>query len=84
MATIHKELFSRPLSWDDARWVYDITTPASQDYVTNELARRSGELRDEHILRQIKKYWQEGRSPFLVFGSAHAITLEPALHSALS
>lgn len=80
MGAIHDELFGKPLSWDDTQWVYDITTPTPQDYVTNELARRSGELRDEYILEQIKKYWQEGKSPFLVFGSAHAIRLEPALH----
>ncbi len=79
MASIHEELFGKTLSWDDTQWIYDITTPIAQDYITNELARRSGELRDEYILEKIKKYWQEGKSPFLVFGFAHAIRLEPAL-----
>lgn len=84
MAAIHEELFAKPLVWNDTQWVYDITTPTPQDYVTNELARRSGELRDEYILGQIMKYWREGKSPFLVFGSAHAIRLEPALEKALT
>lgn len=79
IAALHEELFGKPLTWDDTQWVYDITTPTSQDYFTNELARTSGELRDEYILEQIQKYWREGKSPFLVFGSAHAIRLEPAL-----
>lgn len=80
MAAIHEELFAKPLDWDYTQWIYDITTPTPQDYVTNELARRSGELRDEYILEQIMNYWRAGKSPFLVFGSAHAIRLEPALN----
>lgn len=79
MAHIHEGLFGKPLSMDDTIWIYDLTTPAQQDYITNKLARKSGELRDGYILEQIKKYWQEGKSPFIVFGSAHAIRLEPAL-----
>lgn len=79
MEAIHQELFGKPLSWDDTQWVYDITTPTPTDYVTNKISRRSGELRDEYILQQIEKYWQAGKSLFAVFGSAHAIRLEPAL-----
>ncbi len=79
MQAIHQELFNKPLSWDDAQWIYSITSPTPADQVTNRIARRTGELRDEYILRQIKQYWQSGKSPFAVFGSAHAIRLEPAL-----
>lgn len=81
MAAIHEELFAKSLAWDDTQWVYDITTPTPHDYVTNELARRSGELRDEYILKQIEQYWQTGKSPFAIFGSAHAIKLDPALRN---
>lgn len=79
MESIHEELFGKPLPWDDTQWIYDITTPTPTDYITNQLSRRSGELRDEYILKQIEQYWQAGKSPFAVFGSAHAIILEPAL-----
>jgi hypothetical protein len=79
MEAIHQELFGKSLSWDDTQWVYDITTPTPIDYVTNEISRRSGELRDEYILHQVEQYWQSGKSSFAVFGSAHAIRLEPAL-----
>jgi hypothetical protein len=84
MAAIHEELFTKSLAWDDTKWVYDITTPVTKDHVTNKLARRSGELRDEHILEQIVNHWRIGKSPFIIFGSAHAIRLEPALHKALA
>lgn len=81
MEAVHEELFSKPLPWDDAQWVYDITTPTPADHITNQISRRSGELRDEYILRQIEQYWKAGKSPFAVFGSAHAIRLELALHN---
>lgn len=79
MEAIHHEMFGKQLSWDDIRWVYDITTPTQTNHINNRLSRRSGELRDEYILKQIEQYWQVGRSPFAVFGSAHTIRLEPAL-----
>lgn len=79
MESIHQKLFHKPLDWGNTRWIYDVTTPTSQKHITNTLARRSGELRDEHILKETQKHWQEGKSPFLIFGSGHAIRLEPAL-----
>ncbi len=79
METIHQRLFNKPLNWDDMQWIYDVTTPMTQNYVTNVISRRSGELRDEHILSEVQKHWRQGRSLFLIFGSAHAIRLEPAL-----
>lgn len=79
MEAIHQELFGKPLSWGDTQWLYNIATPTPIDHVTNKISRRSGELRDEYILHQVEQYWQAGKSPFAVFGSAHAIRLEPAL-----
>lgn len=81
MQAVHEELFGKPLSWNDTQWIYDITTPTPTDYITNTISRRSGELRDEYILRQIEQYWKVGKSPFAVFGSAHAIRLELALRN---
>lgn len=79
MEAIHQQLFGKALPWDDGEWIDTIVTPATTDFVTNEIARTSGEVRDEHILDQIIGYWKAGKSPFIVFGSAHAIRLEPAL-----
>ncbi|MCA9347953.1 GNAT family N-acetyltransferase [Candidatus Saccharibacteria bacterium] len=83
MEAIHKELFKKPLEWSDTQWIYDITTPTPQEHITNQIARKSGELRDECVFRQIERYWKDGRSPFAIFGSAHAIRLEPALQKTL-
>lgn len=81
MEAVHASTFGKTLGWNDEEWLYELITPAETSHITNQLARRSGELRDEHILEQLKRYWAEGRSIFAVFGSAHAIRLEPALRS---
>lgn len=79
MGVIHEQLFGKPFSWNDSQWNDDITAPTSVDHVTNRISRRSGDLRDRYILGQIERYWRAGKSPFTVFGSSHAIRLEPAL-----
>lgn len=84
MAAMHQHLIGRPLILDDAKGLYDLITPATTEHVTNQLACASGDLRDAYVLEQIIRYWKEGRSPFLVFGSSHAVRLEPALCKALA
>ena len=79
MRTLHEVVFGKSLDMHDRKWLYEITTPTPNDFVTNVIARRSGELRDEYLLAQVDEYWHKGYSPFAVFGAAHAIRLEPAL-----
>lgn len=79
--TLHKKLYNKPLDLDDGKWADLVSNPYDQSYETNEIARRSGELRDQYILGQIQQYWRAGKSIFIVFGSSHAVRLEPALRS---
>lgn len=79
MQALHAQVFQKPLDPADKRWLYDLITPATDHHVTNQLARASGDLRDAHILSELEKYWHNGRSLFIVYGSAHAIRMEPAL-----
>jgi hypothetical protein len=79
MQLLHQAVFDKPIDIHDRQWLYDITTPTPRGHITNVIARRSGELRDEYLLDQIENYWREGQSLYVVFGSAHAVRLEPAL-----
>lgn len=76
---LYEKAFQKPLAITGLPRLYELTTPMTLDYVTNKLARRSGEIRDTHLLGKIKEYWTHKRSPFVVFGSSHAIRLEPAI-----
>lgn len=48
------------------------------------VSRGSSVIRDENIVREIKKYWDLGDSLFVVYGSAHAIVCERALKELLA
>lgn len=52
--------------------------------IENPVSAESSAIRDEHITEQILNYWDQGQSIFAVFGSGHAITIEPALFKLLS
>lgn len=53
--------------------------PAKEGTIINEVSQSLQRVRDEYILEQIDKYWSEGRSLFIVYGTSHAMRLEPAI-----
>lgn len=58
----------------DKQTLYAISDP-SQSIVSSA----SGTFRDEHLFKKIKSLWKDGNDLFIVYGSGHAIVLEPAL-----
>ncbi len=59
----------------------DLINPNKTGTLINEFARTKSDLRDEHIVSEIKKHWKEGKSIFAVFGSGHLIIQRPALEA---
>ncbi len=49
----------------------------------NPVSSESSLIRDEHIVLEIKKNWDQGKSLFVIYGSGHAIVQEPALRKLL-
>jgi len=49
------------------------------DPSTNEVSRESSNFRDHNLLRLISEAWSSGKHIFVVYGSGHAIKLEPDL-----
>lgn len=47
----------------------------------NEVASACSRYRDKYILSYVKELWDEGYSIFIVYGSGHAIVMEPALRA---
>ncbi len=62
----------------------DLVNPNREDSVTNELTRMHSDLREIKIVSEIEKYWKEGKSVFIVFGSGHLIIQRPALEKLLA
>lgn len=68
------ETMGKPFGPKDKETLYALGDP-SQSVVSSA----SGRFRDEHLLGLIQARWQQGKDIFAVYGSGHAIVLEPAL-----
>lgn len=62
----------------------DLVNPNKDICITNRLVREQSDLREIKIVEGIKKYWDEGKSIFVVFGSGHLIIQKPALENLLT
>jgi hypothetical protein len=79
LETIHEKITGQTFDRNQADYFYKLSDPHEQLTVTNNVSRRCTKLRDEHIIGQIKKYWDEGKSIFAVYGFSHVIDQEPEL-----
>lgn len=60
-----------------------LVNPNKKVTLINKFARILSDLRDFHIASEIERYWKEGKSIFVVFGSGHLIIQRPALEKIL-
>lgn len=80
MREIHKKIFNTEF---DENIRTDYTNPNIDKTIINKIARVLSDFRDVHITSEIERYWNEGKSIFVVFGSGHLIIQEPALKKLL-
>lgn len=73
---IHNQTHNHKFDPDNKMCFY-VTANPSESAVADVASR----FRDEHILSEILKYWNQGKSIFVVYGSGHAIKLEKAIKS---
>lgn len=82
MRQLYKEIIGKELSQDDN--FNDLVNPNKTEAATNKIARAQSDMRDFKIASEIERYWNEGKSIFVVFGSGHLIIEEPALRKSLT
>ena len=80
---IHKNLFNNDFDGNNGDFFYQISRPDKEISIINEVARAASLIRNIYIVEQIKKYWDDGKNIFIVYGSGHAIIQEPALRALL-
>ena len=78
---IHERVFGKQLDETQKEVLIRASAPVFHDSVINDIARASGRLRDEHIVGEVERFWKDGYSIFLLFGSAHAVIQEPVLRA---
>lgn len=81
-----KELYKKILdkNFDEKENPNDLVNPNKTETSINKIARALSDLRDTNIVTEIVRYWNEGKSIFIVFGRGHLIIQEPALRKLLS
>ena len=77
---IHQQFFNRELDESQIEVVRKASWPIRYDCPSNEVARQSALFRNKYILLQIKKYWEQGKNIFILFGAGHAVVQKPVLY----
>lgn len=79
--SVYKNIFNQELNIDDEKIFSQITTPVTISSSINELSRSQSVYRNEYILDQIEKYWQDDYNIFIIYGAGHAAMQEPVIRS---
>ncbi len=74
LLTWYKEQSGKDFTPNDIDAFYKLSDPYQ-----SKVSAASGHFRDEKLLQAIKDKWQAGDDLFVVYGSGHAIRLEPVL-----
>lgn len=78
MICFHNKKFGHQFGLDDKDCFESSASPYE-----NPVASACSHYRDAYIVAEIKKYWDEGKSIFVVYGMGHSVTQEPALKELL-
>ena len=80
-----KELYKKYIGkdFDENENQNNLVNPNRNDAVTNKLSRMHSDLREVKIVSEIERYWKEGKSIFIAFGSGHLVIQKPALKALL-
>ncbi|TSC69942.1 MAG: Uncharacterized protein CEO12_647 [Parcubacteria group bacterium Gr01-1014_46] len=81
LTELYKSVMDKEFNQNESQ--NDYINPNNSGTRINKLARKISDARDENIINEIEKYWKEGKSIFVVFGSGHLIIQEPALRALL-
>ena len=63
----------------DKDFYISISDPTEDYSNINRILRESSLVRDKYIVKQIQKYWKEGKDIFIVYGASHAVMQEAAI-----
>ncbi len=81
MKIIHKKLFNIDFDTSDSQFSKKIVDPTKQFSIINDVVRFVSNYRNEYIVDELERYWNEGKNVFVVYGSTHAVIQEPVLRT---
>lgn len=81
---IHRNMFKAEFNENNSSFFRELVTPVDLKTTINKVSRASGVIRENYIINEISKYWDNGYSIFIEYGSSHAVIQEPLLKEMLS
>ena len=82
MKKVQKTLFGTDFDINDSDFFKRVVDPTKTETVINKVSRFEDEgFRDLHIVGEIEKYWNQGKSIFVIYGATHAVIQEPVLQT---
>ncbi len=69
---------------EDVNALYDPLDEKGLNAITNQIASAYNLARDKYLTTKVFETLKDGKSPFIVYGASHAITIEPALEETAS
>jgi len=84
MIRLHNQFFNSDFDSSDKQFFYDVSNPIVITCEINKVSAMSGIIRDQYIVKQIKKYIDDEYSIFAQFGASHVVMQEPALRRFLT
>ena len=79
MVRLHDKYHDHKFDKENSDCFYKDSNP-----MDSEVCAGSSENRNIYIVSEILKLWEKGKNIFVVYGSGHAITLEPAIKKLLN
>lgn len=77
MKQLYKKILGKEFNQNESP--NDLINPNKMGSKINKIARAQSDLRDTNITSEIERYWNEGKSIFVVFERRHLIIERPAL-----
>ncbi|HLC84828.1 MAG TPA: hypothetical protein VJH22_03485, partial [Candidatus Nanoarchaeia archaeon] len=76
---IHRGLFKKDIDVNDRDFYVKITNPTLGFSIINEVAAAATKLRDEYVVKLIKRSFKKYNRILIIMGASHAVMQEPAL-----
>jgi len=84
MIVMHEKLLKQPFNKNDKKFFYNVINPTTNFSIVNKISRLEDDsFRDDYILKEIVRIWNERRNIFIIYGSSHAVRQEPALRNVI-
>ncbi|MDZ4205718.1 MAG: hypothetical protein U1C12_00670, partial [Patescibacteria group bacterium] len=77
LSELYKKIIGKEFNKDESQNY--LINPNKTGTIINELSMKHSDLRELNMVSEIKRYWKDGKSIFVVFGGGHLIIQRPAL-----